>query len=84
MNLLGTADLMNRWNYTRQGLWGLAQKIDFPKPVALVNNSKMAIYQLQDIELYEKEKPWLFNKNLKEKRKKTFYANRHKKKPVLA
>lgn len=84
MDFLGNADLMKRWSYTRQGLWGMTKKDDFPKPIAIINNAKTPVYSLQDIEAYENDKPWLFDKELKDDRKTHFYATRHKTEPTEA
>ena len=80
MKILGIADLANRWVYTRQGVWRVTRKKDFPIATR-INNGKTAVYSLQDIEEYENDKPWLFDKELKDDRKTHFYATRHKSEP---
>lgn len=53
MQLLGVADLVARWVYTKQGIHRLIRTDDFPKPCAQVNQGRIRVWHLQDIEAYE-------------------------------
>jgi hypothetical protein len=65
LSLLSIADLKERWCYTKAGIHKLASLEDFPKPIAKVNKGKLSIFTKDDIQAYEKDKPWLFNQSLK-------------------
>ena len=75
--IVAQSDLVRRWNYTRQGL-ALLIKRDwaFPKPVAEVNDGKTRIWQLADIEEYERTRPWLFDLEAKQRRQ-VWYFRRY-------
>ena len=76
--LLSIADLCVRWTYTKAGVHKLVKTEQFPKPFAIVSRGKVKIYREEDIELYEKNKPWLFNQEMKKRRQYLFLVNSQK------
>jgi hypothetical protein len=72
MNLLSITDLCDRWIYTKAGIHKLVRKEDFPKPFGLVSRKKVKIFKEEDIKIYEHNKPWLFNQELKKQRQNLF------------
>jgi hypothetical protein len=72
MKFLSFSDLQTRWGYTRAGIHNLAKKPNFPLPFAIVSNGKIKIFQVADIEAYEQGKPWLFDENQKQQRRRLF------------
>lgn len=68
MKLLSVSDLSARWIYTRAGIHKLLKTNDFPLPISIVNQGKIKLFDIKDIEAYEQNKPWLFNKEEKIKR----------------
>lgn len=73
MKLFAVSDLYARWNYTRAGIHKLLKKEDFPKPVDVVNCGKTKLFNSEDIEAYEKERPWLFDENQKLRRQNLYF-----------
>lgn len=71
-NFLALPDLCDRWNYTKAGVHKLVKRDDFPEPFTIVNRGKMRIYAEAAIVDYEKNKPWLFDENMKNKRQKLY------------
>jgi len=54
-NYLGLLDLARRWpHYTRQGVHKLARHGDFPKPRIVSNGGKIRLWDVADIEEYER------------------------------
>jgi hypothetical protein len=51
--LLGIADLSARWGYTRQGVHQLTARSGFPAPAAVVNDGRIRVWLLADIEAFE-------------------------------
>ncbi len=81
MDILGTSDIMKRWNYTRAGIRRLLlTDKSFPKPIGHINERKLPVFDLADIVIYEKSKPWLKDETLKSERKEKFWSNRHQEK----
>ena len=77
--LLSISDLNKRWCYTKTGIHKLAEKEDFPKPIAKVNKGRVSIFTKDDIVAYEQDKPWLFSKSLKlSKQRSYFYLQQDK------
>jgi hypothetical protein len=72
MNLLSITDLCDRWIYTKAGIHKLVRTEDFPHPVGLVSRGKVRIFKEEDIKIYEHNKPWLFNQELKKQRQNLF------------
>jgi hypothetical protein len=52
---LRLGDLARRWHYTKQGVQKLARK-DFPRPCFTMNEGKVRIWALVDIEKYERDR----------------------------
>ena len=74
MKLLSIADLRERWVYSKAGIHKLTQTEKFPEPIAIVSNGKVKIFREEDIKAYEKNKPWLFDEELKMRRQNWFGA----------
>ena len=54
---LGQADLVARWCYTRGGVWKLTGSKGFPAPAFVVNQGRVKVWALSDIEEYERTHP---------------------------
>jgi hypothetical protein len=65
MQLLSIVDLCARWTYTRAGIYKLVKTAEFPAPTCTVSCGKTKLFAMEDIKNYEKERPWLFDKNQK-------------------
>lgn len=74
MKLLSIADLCERWVYSKAGIHKLIKTDQFPKPCAIVSKGKVRIFKEEDIKVYERNKPWLFNQEIKLRRQHLFYA----------
>lgn len=72
MKLLALPDLYERWTYTKAGIHKLAKSESFPKPVATVCKGRIKIYRQEDVELYEKDRPWLLDEDQKIQRQKIY------------
>jgi predicted DNA-binding transcriptional regulator AlpA len=72
MKLLSISDLCDRWTYSKAGIHKLVRTEKFPKPFAIVSRGKVRIFKEEDIETYEKNKPWLFNQEMKRRRQNLF------------
>jgi hypothetical protein len=72
VKLLSITDLCDRWTYSKAGIHKLARTDSFPKPFAIVSKGKVRIFKEEDIERYEKNKPWLFNQEMKRRRQNLF------------
>jgi predicted DNA-binding transcriptional regulator AlpA len=57
MRYLGFRDLLQRWVYTRQGLYGLIARDDFPPPAFTINQGRTKVWELSAIEAYERQHP---------------------------
>lgn len=57
LELVGIADLEDRWVYTRQGIHKISRSTDFPKPAAIINRGRVRMWHLFDIENFEKSHP---------------------------
>ncbi len=53
----GTADIVERWVYTRQGIHKLIRTPDFPAPVFTINKGRTKVWLLADIAAFEKTHP---------------------------
>jgi predicted DNA-binding transcriptional regulator AlpA len=72
MKLLAIADLCDRWSYSKAGIHKLIRTEKFPRPISLVSRGKVRIFTEEDIETYEKGKPWLFDQEIKRRRQNLF------------
>lgn len=72
MKLLAVSDLCVRWTYTRAGIHKLIKTHEFPQPVAIVNQGKTKVFNLEDIKAYEQDRPWLFDVSEKAYRQRLF------------
>lgn len=72
VNLLSISDLCERWVYTKAGIHKLTNTEKFPKPIAIVSKGKIKIFKEEDIKAYERNKPWLFDEELKMRRQNWF------------
>lgn len=63
--LVGIADLVDRWVYTRQGLHKLITSGGFPPPIAAINRGRTKIWKLADIAHYERLHPEVLSEGLK-------------------
>lgn len=72
MNLLSITDLCDRWNYTKSGIHKLVKTDEFPKPFSVVSRGKIRIFKEEDIKIYEQNKPWLFDQEIKKQRQNLF------------
>jgi predicted DNA-binding transcriptional regulator AlpA len=77
VNLLSISDLCDRWNYTKAGIHKLIKEDEFPKPFAVVSRGKIRIFHEEDIRIYEQNKPWLFNQEIKKQRQNLFLILAH-------
>ena len=57
MRYLGFRDLLQRWVYTRQGLYLLISREGFPPPAFTINQGRTKVWELSAIEAYEREHP---------------------------
>jgi hypothetical protein len=72
VNLLSITDLCDRCSYTKAGIHKLVKTETFPEPFAVVSRGKIRIFKEEDIKIYEQNKPWLFNQEIKKKRQNLF------------
>ncbi len=72
MKLLSIVDLRVRWNYTKAGVYKLVKSKSFPKPFMTVSDGKLKLYTEEAIQAYERDKPWLFDEALKQRRQQLF------------
>jgi predicted DNA-binding transcriptional regulator AlpA len=77
VKLLSIADLCARWTYTKAGIHKLVKTEKFPKPFAIVSKGKVKIFREEDIVMYEKNKPWLFNQEMKKRRQYLFLNSKN-------
>jgi hypothetical protein len=57
MEYLGFVDLQKRWVYSRQGLYKLMAKSDFPPPAFVIAAGRTKVWCVTDIEAYERTHP---------------------------
>jgi predicted DNA-binding transcriptional regulator AlpA len=79
MKLLSITDLCDRWNYTKSGIHKLVKTKEFPKPFALVSRGKIKIFKEEEIKIYEENKPWFFDQEMKKQRQNLFLILSHSK-----
>ena len=72
MKLLSIVDLRMRWKYTKAGVYKLVKNSSFPKPFMTVSDGKIKLYTEEAIQVYERDKPWLFDEALKQRRRQLF------------
>ena len=63
--LVGIGDLARpggRWIYSRQGVHLLTRTRDFPEPVAAINQGRTLVWYLDEIVLYERAHPELYQR----------------------
>jgi predicted DNA-binding transcriptional regulator AlpA len=77
VKLLSIADLCERWIYSKAGIHNLIRSNKFPEPCAIVSKGKVRIFKEEDIQAYEKDKPWLFNQEMKMRRQNLFFVLSH-------
>jgi hypothetical protein len=66
MKLLGIADLAKRWDYTKQGIHQkMKRDLEFPKPIAKINEQRIMVFDEKDIIEYELKKRELTDQNYK-------------------
>ena len=65
MILLGKADLLDRWIYTRQGVHKTLSWLGFPDPYVLADRGRLIGWQLSDIEDFEHQHPELVDTEAK-------------------
>ena len=70
--LLSIVDLRIRWKYTKGGVYKLVKSNNFPKPFMTVSDGKVKLYTEEAIQVYESDKPWLFDEALKQRRQQLF------------
>jgi hypothetical protein len=58
---LGFRDLVARWNYTRQGVYNLLARADFPAPAFAINEGTIKVWRVADIATFESDKPELLS-----------------------
>lgn len=76
--LLGVADLVTRWGYTRQGVHQLAVRPGFPAPAATVNGGRIRVWLVTDIEAFEQGRPELGDTTAKCRKQTGYYLARTK------
>jgi hypothetical protein len=72
-HLLGTADLVARWIYTRQGVHKLTRCVDFPEPWGVVNQGRTKLWLLEDIKVFEQQHPEVLNEGHKHQKVVGYY-----------
>jgi hypothetical protein len=73
MKLLGMADIVDRWVYTKQGVHKLARLESFPRPWATVNLGRTKLWRLEDIESFERANPVVLSEDLKTQKRIGYY-----------
>ena len=76
--LLGVADLVARWGYTRQGVHQLAARPGFPAPAATVNSGRVRVWLVTDIEAFEQGRPELGDEVAKRRKQRGYYQAQEK------
>ena len=76
--LLGTADLATRWGYTRQGVHQLVARPGFPAPAATVNDGRVRVWLLADVEAFEQGRPELGDQVAKWDKQRGYYQAKEK------
>lgn len=65
MKLLSIVDLRSRWSYSKAGVHKLVKAKNFPQPFMTVSQDKVKLFREEDIQAYERDKPWLFDEERK-------------------
>lgn len=69
IQLFAPADLATRWEMTRQGVHQRSKNDpDFPQPYTHVQNRRLPLYLLEDIEAYEEKNPELLDPVFRERK----------------
>lgn len=66
---LGMADLVARWTYTRGGVHNVTRWSDFPASAFTINQGRVKVWRLVDIEAFEKLHPELTSPHTKEQKR---------------
>ena len=82
MELVGIADLVARWTYTRQGVHKLLRRPDFPVPRHVINRGRTKIWALSDIEIFEQANREVLDANEKRRRSVGYYLSTMKEREV--
>ena len=53
VQLVGIADLEDRWGYTGPGVHKVTKEEGFPEPYAIINRGRQKVWQLADVEAFE-------------------------------
>lgn len=77
MKLLGMADIVDRWVYSKQGVHKLARLKSFPSPWAAVNLGRTKLWRLEDIEAFEKLNPVVLSDSQKRQKMIGYYLAKH-------
>lgn len=64
-SFLGMADLVARWTYSRMGTHNVTRWPDFPAPAFKINQGRVKVWHLVDIEAFEKLHPELVSEHAK-------------------
>lgn len=67
------ADLVERWTYSRMGVHKATRWDGFPEPAFTINQGRVKVWRLADIEAFEKHYPELTCK-LSKSQKQWWYA----------
>jgi len=70
---LGMADLVERWTYSRMGVHKATKWEGFPEPAFTINQGRVKVWRLADIEAFEKLHPELTSDHAKSQ-KQWWYA----------
>ena len=68
LQLLGTADLVARWVYTRQGVHKLTRCVDFPEPWGIFNQGRTKLWRLKEVEMFEQSHPEVLDEGHKKQK----------------
>ena len=71
--LVGIADLVVRWGYSRQGVHKLSKLPDFPPPFAVINQGRTKVWRLSDFETFEAQHGELYSEEAKKRKMVGFY-----------
>jgi hypothetical protein len=72
-HLLGMADLVARWVYTKQGVHKLTRRPDFPTPWGVFNLGRTKLWRLEDVESYETLHPEVLDESFKRQKMIGYY-----------
>jgi hypothetical protein len=71
--LLGMADIVARWVYSKQGVHKLARRPDFPAPWGVFNLGRTKLWRLEDVESYETLHPEVRDESFKRQKMIGYY-----------